>query len=154
MQDLDSLPRREAAFMQPMECLAVPHLPNGVDWAYEIKLDGYRAIAINSNGKLSLLSKNQKSFNRQHPYLVEALNDLPENTVVDGEVVALDDAGQPAFQPASAFSRPSIKNLLFRLRPARLPESRSDATTVHRPPSDHEFCVEVRVKSYPYDSTL
>ena len=80
-----------------MECLAVPQLPDGSNWLYEIKLDGYRAVAINSNGKLSLYSKNRKSFNRQYPYIIEALTDLPENTVIDGEVVALDDAGRPDF---------------------------------------------------------
>jgi bifunctional non-homologous end joining protein LigD len=80
-----------------MECLAVSQLPEGSDWVYEIKLDGYRAVGINSNGKLSLFSKNRKSFNRQYPYLVEALSDLDENTVIDGEVVALDDAGRPDF---------------------------------------------------------
>jgi len=97
MERLDSLPRREVAFVQPMECLAVSRLPDGVDWAYEIKLDGYRAVATNSKGRLSLFSKNRKSFNRQYPYIIEALSDLPENTVVDGEVVALDDAGRPDF---------------------------------------------------------
>src|SRR6516164_240336 len=95
--NLDSLPRREAGFVAPMECLAVPQLPDGSNLLYEIKLDGYRAVAINSNGKLSLYSKIRKSFNRQYPYIIEALTDLPENTVIDGEVVALDDAGRPDF---------------------------------------------------------
>ena len=72
-------------------------LPEGSAWLYEIKLDGYRALAINSKGNLSLVSRNRKSFNRQYPYIVEALTDLPENTMVDGEVVALDDAGKPNF---------------------------------------------------------
>jgi bifunctional non-homologous end joining protein LigD len=80
-----------------MESLAVSHLPNGGEWVYEIKLDGYRAVAIKSTGRLSLLSKNRKSFNRQYPYIIEVLCDLPENTVVDGEVVALNDAGRPDF---------------------------------------------------------
>jgi DNA ligase D-like protein (predicted ligase) len=95
--DLDSLPKREAGFIVPMECLAVTRLPDGPEWLYEIKLDGYRAVAINSRGKVSLFSKNRKSFNRQYPYIMEALCDLPENTIVDGEVVALDDAGRPDF---------------------------------------------------------
>jgi bifunctional non-homologous end joining protein LigD len=58
-----------------MECLAVSHLANGGEWVYEIKLDGYRAVAINSTGRLSLLSKNRKSFNRRYPYIIEVLCD-------------------------------------------------------------------------------
>jgi ATP-dependent DNA ligase len=68
--------------------------PNATE---EIKLDGYRAQAINSDGKLILLSRRRKSFNRQFPLIVEALGDLPENTVIDGEVVALDKSGRPDF---------------------------------------------------------
>lgn len=97
MRSLDSLPSREAGFVEPMECLAVSKLPSGSDWVYEIKLDGYRALAINANGKLSLYSRKQKSFSRQYQYVFEALGDLPLNTVVDGEIVALDDAGRPNF---------------------------------------------------------
>jgi hypothetical protein len=51
--------------------------------------------AISPKGKLSLVSRNRKSFNGQYPYIVEVLSDLPENTVIDGEIVALDDQGQP-----------------------------------------------------------
>lgn len=97
MRSLRSLPSREAGFIEPMECLAVTKLPDGPEWVYEIKLDGYRALAINADGKLSLYSRRQKSFSRQYRHVFDALRDLPENTVVDGEVVALDDAGRPNF---------------------------------------------------------
>ena len=97
MRKLNSLPAREAAFIEPMECLAVAKLPDGPEFVYEIKFDGYRALAINANGKLSLYSRKRKSFNRQYQHIFDALGDLPQNTVIDGEVVALDDAGRPNF---------------------------------------------------------
>jgi hypothetical protein len=84
---LDSLPRREAAFIEPMECALVPNVPDGPQWVYEIKLDGYRAIAVKSGNKLALYSRRRKSFNRQFAYIAEALGDLPEGTVIDGEIV-------------------------------------------------------------------
>ena len=97
MRSLRSLPSREAGFIEPMECLAVAKLPDGPEWVYEIKLDGYRALAFNSSGKLALYSRNRKSFQRQYRHIFDALHELPQNTVVDGEVVALDDAGRPNF---------------------------------------------------------
>jgi bifunctional non-homologous end joining protein LigD len=85
------------AFVEPMERLSVPKLPNGSHWVYEVKLDGYRAIAVKSAGTLNLFSRRQNSFNRQYPLVFEALADLPDNTVIDGEVVALDETGRPDF---------------------------------------------------------
>ena len=92
MRSLRSLPSREAGFVEPMECLAVTKLPDGPGWVFEIKLDGYRALATNTDGKLSLYSRRRKSFSRQYQHVFEALRDLPPNTVVDGKIVALDDA--------------------------------------------------------------
>ena len=94
---LDSLPRAEASFIEPMECLSVSKLREGPDWLWEIKLDGYRALAVRSEAGVTLFSRRRKSLNRQFPYIVEALADLPEGTVVDGEVVAIDGRGRPDF---------------------------------------------------------
>jgi DNA ligase D-like protein (predicted ligase) len=111
---LDDLPRREAAFIEPMECLSVSRLDDGPEWSYEIKLDGYRAIAVKS-GRVNLYSRRKKSFNSQYPYIVEALRDLPDDTVVDGEVVALDDAGRPKFHLLQRFrtQAPRIRYFIF-----------------------------------------
>jgi len=44
-----------------------------------------------------LWSRNQKDFARRFPGVVKAIEDLPSDTVVDGEVVALDESGKPSF---------------------------------------------------------
>ena len=94
---LTTLPKRNATFIQPMDCAPVTKLADGPEWIYEIKFDGYRAIAVKADGRVSLYSRRHKSSNRQYPHLVEALAELPEGTVVDGEVVALDESGRPNF---------------------------------------------------------
>jgi DNA ligase D-like protein (predicted ligase) len=94
---LASLPKTQASFVEPMECLSVSKLPEGLEWLWEIKLDGYRALAVKSGDGVTLFSRRRKSLNRQFPFIVEALADLPAGTVVDGEVVAIDDSGRPDF---------------------------------------------------------
>jgi bifunctional non-homologous end joining protein LigD len=46
---LGSLPKDKAAFIEPMDCLLVSKLPDGPDWTYKVKLDGYRAIGIKTS---------------------------------------------------------------------------------------------------------
>ena len=72
-----------------MLLLRAERLPEGPDWLYELKLDGYRALAIKSGGKVQLRSRNNKDA--RYPDLVEALGSMPDETVLDGEVVALDE---------------------------------------------------------------
>src|SRR2546430_6773701 len=103
VRKLASLPKRKADFIEPMDCAPVPKLIDEPGWIYEIKLVGYRAVAIKLRDRIDLFSRRRKSFDEQYPYLVEALRDLPDGTVVDGEVVALDDAGKPNFNLLSQF---------------------------------------------------
>jgi ATP-dependent DNA ligase len=80
-----------------MLLLAVHALPEGPDWGYELKLDGYRALGIKTNGKACLRSRNDKDFSAKYPAITKALADLPDETVVDGELVAFDESGRPSF---------------------------------------------------------
>src|SRR5262249_32957762 len=94
---LASLPKRKTDFVEPMDCAPVTKLANGPGWLYEIKLDGYGAVAVKTDGRVSLYSRRRKSFDHHYPLIVEALAELPEGTVVDGEIVALDASGRPNF---------------------------------------------------------
>src|SRR3954467_5884721 len=89
--------KTSARFIEPMLLLRTDSLPSGEQWLYELKLDGYRAIAFKRNGEVSLRSRNDNDFNTRYPEVLKALGRLPDNTVIDGEVVAFDEAGRPSF---------------------------------------------------------
>jgi len=83
------LPKIKAAFIPPMLLLRTERLPEGTNWLYELKLDGYSALAIKSYGVAHLRSRNNKSFDGKYQAIVLALARLPGETVIDGEVVVL-----------------------------------------------------------------
>jgi bifunctional non-homologous end joining protein LigD len=66
-------------------------------WVYEIKWDGYRALAYLNKKKVELLSRNQKSFNEKFYPIYDALSNLSLNAVLDGEVIVADDKGMASF---------------------------------------------------------
>ncbi|HEV8394266.1 MAG TPA: non-homologous end-joining DNA ligase [Vicinamibacterales bacterium] len=90
--------RVKARFVPPMLLLKTEELPDDrARWLYELKLDGYRAIAFKSDGRLHLRSRNDNDFTRRYAAVVRGLEKLPADTVVDGEIVAFDEEGRPSF---------------------------------------------------------
>jgi DNA ligase D-like protein (predicted ligase) len=90
--------RAKARFIPPMLLLKTEALPDDADrWVYELKLDGYRAIAFKADGRLHLRSRNDNDFSQRYAAVVRGLKNLPADTVVDGEIVAFDEEGRPSF---------------------------------------------------------
>jgi bifunctional non-homologous end joining protein LigD len=96
---LSKLPPAKARFIEPMKAKLVESPPATGDWLYELKFDGIRLIAVKSDKKVSLLSRNQNELSARFPEIVEAMKNLPaRECVIDGEVVALDEEGRSSFQ--------------------------------------------------------
>lgn len=92
--------------INPMMPKAVETLPTGRDWTYEVKFDGYRALAIKDERGVRLLSRTQTNLTRQFKRVAADLTRLPaERFVLDGELVALDDKGRPTFQGLQSWFR-------------------------------------------------
>jgi len=86
-----------AKFVEPMLLLRSASLPDDEGWIREIKLDGYRAIAFKNAGKVRLRSRNDNDIAVRYTAIAKALAKMAEETVLDGEVVALDADGRPSF---------------------------------------------------------
>jgi DNA ligase D-like protein (predicted ligase) len=97
--------RVKARFIQPMLLLSTDRLPDEHGrWDYQLKLDGYRAIAFKSGNTVHLRSRNDNDFSTRYPAVVRGLVNLPDETVIDGEVVALDAEGRPSFNALQNFN--------------------------------------------------
>jgi bifunctional non-homologous end joining protein LigD len=88
-----------------MECARVSQLPTGNQWLYEIKLDGHRTIAVKTRKNVALFSRRRNSLNTKFSDVAKALDHLPDGTVIDGELVALDEDGRPNFSRMQNYRR-------------------------------------------------
>jgi bifunctional non-homologous end joining protein LigD len=84
--------------ISPMLATSIDQPFDGPEWLFEIKWDGYRAVAFIENGKVRLVSRNQNELTQRYP----ELKGLPQfvkakNAILDGEVVALDEQGRASF---------------------------------------------------------
>jgi len=80
-----------------MYATLVQSLPQGPEWLYEVKFDGYRCLAGRDEKGVTLWSRRENHFTKQFPRIAQACESLPPNTLTDGEIVALDDSGKVSF---------------------------------------------------------
>ncbi|HEY1172178.1 MAG TPA: non-homologous end-joining DNA ligase [Verrucomicrobiae bacterium] len=110
-------PHAMSAFIEPMKARLVSEPPEG-DWHYEIKFDGFRALAFCRGRKVELYSRNENDLGRKFPEVVKALRQICfDDAILDGEIVALDKKGKSSFQLLQAYEmgsgRPPLAYYVF-----------------------------------------
>ena len=99
--------------IKPM--LAVPgsEVFDDGNWLFEIKWDGYRAIAEIDKGVVNLYSRNNISFNDKFKPIAESLSFMDYSAVFDGEIVSVDEKGVSKFQLLQNYQRTGKGNLIY-----------------------------------------
>ena len=95
--DLNSLPKAAIEFIEPMLAKAADRVPEDPQWQYEIKLDGYRGLVVKRGGRVGIFSRRNNRLNAKYPVIAGAFAKLAGDTILDGEIVALDKDGRPNF---------------------------------------------------------
>ncbi|UZH55464.1 DNA ligase D [Salinimicrobium tongyeongense] len=91
--------------IKPMLATRAKEIFNKANWIFELKWDGYRALASIQKGKVDLYSRNGISFKAKFKEIYEQLKNIPHDVVLDGEIVALDKSGKPVFQKLQNYQK-------------------------------------------------
>ncbi len=99
--------------IKPMLATLVKEPFDHPDWIFELKWDGYRAIAEVRDGAVSLYSRNQISLAKKFQPVTESLKEFRFDAVLDGEIVVVDDQGEPRFQMLQDYQKTSKGHLIY-----------------------------------------
>jgi bifunctional non-homologous end joining protein LigD len=101
--------------VQPMLASPIDQPFDHPDWLFEVKWDGYRAIAEIKDGRVRLYSRNMLSFDQRYSPVVSSLQRLGHDAVLDGEIVVLDQTGKPRFQLLQAYQKTRQGPLVYQV---------------------------------------
>jgi bifunctional non-homologous end joining protein LigD len=106
--------KKLSSFIEPMKAQLSDRMPfNSDEWLFEIKWDGYRAIAeVNEKGK-KLYSRNGLTFDKAYIKVFEALSELSLPVTLDGEIVVLGSNGQPDFNKLQNYNNKDKDKIQF-----------------------------------------
>ena len=100
-------------FIELMMATRVKQLPTG-NWIYELKFDGYRALAFKTDKEVRLVSRNRTNFSDNYPLITDGLKQLPaKSATLDGEIVALDQHGRPSFQLIQGYGKSKQTPIIY-----------------------------------------
>lgn len=100
--------------VHPMLATLIDEPFDNKDWLFEIKLDGYRTIA-ETGKEVRLHSRKGEIVNEKYPSLVEALQKIPDNMLLDGEIVVLDESGRSSFEMLQKWQKEHKGKLQFQI---------------------------------------
>jgi len=125
---LDQIRLREAMEREDLKDAPITPMPHGIapmlttlikepfdhpDWVFEVKWDGYRAVAEIRDGNVSLYSRNGIPLHQKFPPIVDSLRKFGFEAILDGEIVVVDDQGQPDFQKLQDYQKSGSGHLLY-----------------------------------------
>ncbi len=94
----DELEKEKPGFVRPQLAKVVPSVPAGKEWIHELKLDGYRLIAVRRSGKVTLFTRNGLDWTEKFTDLAAHIAALPgKDFILDGEAVVYDKKGHTKF---------------------------------------------------------
>ncbi|HYG83483.1 MAG TPA: DNA ligase D [Verrucomicrobiae bacterium] len=112
--DLQGYPAVKSPWqVQPMLCTLVDEPFDGDEWLFEIKWDGYRAIASKHKNQVQLYSRTGQNFLEKYSPVAEALQQLSDDVIFDGEIVVVDDKGQAHFEWLQSWHRDRIGDIHY-----------------------------------------
>ncbi len=111
---LKGYPKKEHSWrVKPMLCTLIDDPFSKEGWLFEIKWDGYRAIASKDGGDTELYSRANNDFKEHYPAIAEALRSLKHNVILDGEIMVMDKNGVPHFEALQNWRRDPRGNLYY-----------------------------------------
>jgi bifunctional non-homologous end joining protein LigD len=112
--DLDDAPKGKMPHhVRPMLATSVTEPFDRDGWFFEVKFDGFRAIAEVEDQKVRLYSRNQLSYLDRFPAVAAALEHLGHDAVLDGEIVAMDEQGRPRFELLQNYAKEGKGQLAY-----------------------------------------
>jgi bifunctional non-homologous end joining protein LigD len=99
--------------IKPMLATLIKEPFDHPDWIFEVKWDGYRALAEIQDGDVSLYSRNHISLNQKYSPITDSLRKFGFEAALDGEIVVVDDKGHPDFQMLQNYRKSGKGHLLY-----------------------------------------
>lgn len=115
VRSLPAATRKLATYIKPMLAKETNAPFSDKNWVYEMKWDGYRAIAEVNKNKVSLYSRNGNTFNDSYPIITAALKERNIQAVLDGEIIVVKEDGKPSFQLLQHYQTDGEHDIQYRV---------------------------------------